>query len=126
MNRFNFICGGATPDSDAAEAGKDIQLDVQGDLRNVNLKIEDISKAMVSNIPDVLLDLLEVASYVYCADQQSRRGTEVLAGYGKNWRRVMNFTIPLRDPERWQNEAVINALCETLGFCLKIPTPFLS
>jgi 7-cyano-7-deazaguanine synthase in queuosine biosynthesis len=116
MNTFNFICGGATPDSDADEAGKNIRLDVQGDLRNVNLKIEDISKAMVSNIPDVLLDLLEVASYVYCADQQSRRGTEVLAGYGKNWRRVMNFTIPLRDPERWQSEAVINALCETLGF----------
>lgn len=44
MNTFNFICGGATPDPDAVEEGKKMQLDVQGDLKNVNLKIEDISR----------------------------------------------------------------------------------
>ena len=27
---------------------------------------------MLTNIPDVLLDLLEIAAYVYCADQRSR------------------------------------------------------
>ena len=55
-----------------------IALDVRGKDRNVNLRIADISRSMVSNIPDLLLDLLEIAAYVYCADQHASRGSAKL------------------------------------------------
>jgi hypothetical protein len=71
---------------------------------------------MLSGIPDVLLDLLEIAAYIYCADQQSSRGSDKLKEHGRDWRRVMNFTIPVRQPELWSSATVNDALCETLGF----------
>ncbi|BCH23558.1 hypothetical protein MesoLjLb_33430 [Mesorhizobium sp. L-8-3] len=71
---------------------------------------------MVSNIADLLLDLLEVAAYVYCADQQASRGSEKLTDVGSGWRRLMRFTIPVRDPDLWSSHPVADALQETLGF----------
>jgi 7-cyano-7-deazaguanine synthase in queuosine biosynthesis len=112
--RFEFACGGvaALP----SIGGEHRTLDVQGPARNINLRIDDISKALVSDIPDVLLDLLEVAAYVYCADQQTRRGSEYLTDYGSDWRREMVFRIPVRSPGVWQSTDVREGLAELLGF----------
>lgn len=41
-----------------------IAMDVQGSGKNVNLRIDYISRTMLGNVPDLLIDLLEVASYV--------------------------------------------------------------
>ena len=41
---------------------------------NVHLKISDISKRLVVNIPDALVDLLEIACYIYAADSAISRG----------------------------------------------------
>lgn len=115
MNTFDIVCGEA-PLRTLSANGEAIRLDVQGTARNVNLRISDINRAMLSNIPEVLLDLLEVAAYIYCADQRSRRGSEKLTDHGRDWRRVMNFTIPVRRPELWASEPVTDVLCKTLGF----------
>lgn len=115
MRTFNIVCGGSPSVADTAEE-RTIHMDVQGDFRNVNLKITDISKAMVSNIPDVLMDLLELAAYVYCADQRCPRGSDMLPDYGSHWRRDMRFTIPMRLPDLWETPAMKDALRETLGF----------
>ena len=40
-----------------------------GQLRNIMLWLEDISKKAVTTVPAPLIDLLEIATYVYCADQ---------------------------------------------------------
>lgn len=80
------------------------------------MRIDDLRKIMVSNIPDVLLDLLEVAAYVYCADQQASRGSEYLMDYGADWRREMIFRIPVRSPGVWQRQEVRECLAEMLGF----------
>jgi len=111
---YNFACGGlaALPSAE----GEHQTLDVQGPARNINLRIDDISKALVSDIPDVLLDLLEVAAYVYCADQQTRRGSEYLTDYGTDWRRAMAFRIPVRSPGVWQSAEVKDGLADLLGF----------
>lgn len=115
MKQFEFACGSAA----LAAADPDVQrlsLDVQGEGRNVNLRISDISRSMVSNIPDLLLDLLEIAAYVYCADQRASRGSEQLTQAGSSWRRSMHFTIPVRRPEIWSRPELSSALHETLGF----------
>lgn len=112
--RFEFACGGV--DFLPTAEGDRRALDVQGAARNINLRIDDISKALVSDIPDVLLDLLEVAAYVYCADQQTRRGSEYLTDYGADWRREMVFRIPVRSHSIWQCEEVRKGLADMLGF----------
>lgn len=115
MKQFEFACGGVV----LADADPDVQqltLDVQGPHRNVNLKISDISRSMVSNVPDLLLDLLEIAAYVYCADQRASRGSDKLTLAGSSWRRSMHFTIPVRNPEIWSGTELSSALHTTLRF----------
>ncbi|QQR69209.1 MAG: 7-cyano-7-deazaguanine synthase [Alphaproteobacteria bacterium] len=115
MHEYNFICGGIKTPKDIS-TGDVCCLDVQGKNKNVELKIEAISKAVMGNIPDELLDLLEIGAYVYCADQKASRGSEKLTDYGSDWRRVMNFVIPVRNPALWNSDALKSGLKETLGF----------
>lgn len=78
-----IVCGGVkyTP-HDKEDV---ISLNVHGDDANVELVIDDIENTLMSNIPPVLLDLLEVAAYVYCADQRTKRGENTLAKFGQAW-----------------------------------------
>lgn len=62
MKRFLIECGVSRPSGSDA-----ITLDVHGADKNVNLRIDYISRTMLGNVPDLLIDLLEVAAYVYCA-----------------------------------------------------------
>ncbi|WP_412049473.1 7-cyano-7-deazaguanine synthase [Hoeflea sp. Naph1] len=71
---------------------------------------------MVSNIPSLLFDLLEIAAYIYCADQRASRGTDTLSQAGAAWRRSMHFTIPVRNPDVWSGSELQDALRKTIGF----------
>jgi hypothetical protein len=71
-------------------------LDLGGDDPNVDLEIVDISRRLSSNVPDVIVDLIEIASYVYCADQAVTRGGEGVLVSGAGWRRHFLFHIPVR------------------------------
>jgi 7-cyano-7-deazaguanine synthase in queuosine biosynthesis len=115
MPEFNVVCGGSEKTAPST-SGHTLRLGVRGAARNVNLQIHDISRAMVGNIPDVLLDLLEIAAYIYCADQRAKRGNDRLAGYGASWRRSLRFTIPVRRPDVWSSPGVLEPLQDTLSF----------
>jgi hypothetical protein len=96
-----------------------LQLDVNAAKRSItriNLKIDDISSPLADNISDVLTDLLEIASYVYCADQFTSRGSTLMAHMGAEWRRNFRFKIPVRQLSVWQNPEIRDALQQTLGF----------
>ena len=53
-----------------------LRLALNGRSQNITLRLEDISKRLVKNVPDLLVDLIEIATYVYCADQATSRGGE--------------------------------------------------
>jgi hypothetical protein len=57
------LCGGI--DGRQGAHSKNLRLNLRGPLRNVRLKISDIGERVVANIPDALVDLLEVASYIH-------------------------------------------------------------
>lgn len=114
MRQFEFLCG-ATEASPAPPETRRFEMDVQG-KRTVNLRISDISQAMVSNLPELLLDLLEIAAYIYCGDQRATRGNEKLAQAGRLWTRGMRFIIPVRCPEVWSGFELRGLLESTLGF----------
>ena len=110
-----ILCGGlAAP---ASARGKPVvALDIQQPDGNVTLKLQDISGRMTANMAPVLVDLLEVAAYVYCADQTAKRGGPTSQDFGEGWRRRFEFHIPVRQPDLWSSKPVRTALCETLGF----------
>ena len=91
-----------------------LRLELDEPRRNVRLSITDISRRLVADIPDVLVDLLQVASYVYAADAAVSRGGKTDAQMGSRWRRRFRFIIPVSRPEVWS--AVSSPLVETLSF----------
>jgi nucleoside phosphorylase/7-cyano-7-deazaguanine synthase in queuosine biosynthesis len=69
----------------------------------------------VFHLPDRLLDLLEIAAYVYCADRLVKRGeTDSLEFH--SWSRSMHFLIRVRDQAFWSQYAVRGKLNELLSF----------
>jgi hypothetical protein len=93
-----------------------LQLDHTGPERNVELRLRDIRKRMLTDVPDLVTDLLELAAYIYSADWATTRGGEASRGMGADWRRSFRFVIPVRKPELWSSPPVLDALSETLGF----------
>ena len=114
-NERVILCGGLTGPGGATEKAT-VRLSLSGTQSNVALKVSDISERMVANLPPELIDLLEIATYVYCADQATTRGGPAGRGYGASWRRQFCFYIPVRAPDLWASSAVTAALCDTLAF----------
>jgi hypothetical protein len=83
MCQFKVVCDGVDPGV-IPEGFETLELAVQGKNKNVELKVAAISKAVMGNIPDVVMDLLEIGAYVYCADQHLSCGTEKLTDYAKD------------------------------------------
>jgi 7-cyano-7-deazaguanine synthase in queuosine biosynthesis len=106
------LCGGAK--RRGAESA--LHLALEGRSKNITLTLEDISKRLVQRVPDLLIDLIEIAAYVYCADQAISRGGERLSGMGASWRREFRFVIPVRDPDHWSRELTREPLCAALSF----------
>jgi hypothetical protein len=71
---------------------------------------------LVHGIPDPFADLLEIAAYVYCADQAIPRGGQGVLNFGMKWRRKLQFAIPVRVPELWRSAEMMKALTECLDF----------
>jgi hypothetical protein len=108
------LCGGAGGPRRSNPSGLDLNL--HGASRNVHLKIEDISRPLVANIPHVSADLLEVATYIYAADSAISRGGKTDAQMGARWRRNFRFVIPVRQPDLWSSNPVTSALVNTISF----------
>lgn len=110
------LCGGAKHRGKPYANAKVINLDTSSADANVHLKIPDITRRMASNLPPLLIDLLEVAAYVYCADQMVERGGKKAVDFGERWRRDFHFHVPVRELAIWSSPKVMGKLTETLGF----------
>jgi hypothetical protein len=110
-----ILCGG-TPAPSGANQDDLLVLDLNGADPNVNLKITNITQRLSSDLPGVLADLIEIATYVYSADQAITRGGEGVIAFGQNWRRKFAFCIPVRAPDVWSSPVVQDCLRDTLSF----------
>ena len=114
MSEHLVLCGGAEQRS--RYAAEPLILGLRPPKGNVKLRIEDISRKLVSDVPDLLTDLVEIAAYVYAADRSTSRGGGTLRNMGKAWYRSFHFVIPVRQPDVWGSEHVRDALVDTLSF----------
>ena len=92
-----------------------IQLNHLGPNSDLNLRIENISHAVLQDVGNRATDFVRIASYIYVADQSLSRGgpTDI---YGKHWRRDLSFAIPVQDANFWNQDHVKRLLVEVLSF----------
>jgi hypothetical protein len=113
VERLVCCCGGCSSvDGRKAALG----LDLHGAAANVRLRISDIGKKLLTTVPNELLDLVEIASYVYAADSALPRGGKMDSRLGDRWRRSLCFLIPVRNLELWTSKPVQTTLAEALNF----------
>ena len=85
-----------------------------GNTPNIKLALPDFVRD-VFHLPDRVLDLLEIASYVFCADRLTSRGRKDNVEY-HNWSRLFYFAIKVRDFDFWNMPNVKEKLKEALVF----------
>jgi hypothetical protein len=107
-----ILCGGAK----WAGGSSPLRLSTSGQSQNIVLELEDIGKKMVKRVPDLLADLIEIATYVYCADRATTRGGLAQRAMGAEWRRSFHFIIPTRNPDHWNHSSVLDPLRAALSF----------
>lgn len=110
-----FACNEAASMYPGTTAGV-AKLRSAGPGKNVRVELNDIGRQLNQNIAPALIDLVEIAAFVYVADQMNRRGFDDVETMGANWRRRMRFEIPVRVPGLWNSAAVTDALLELLSF----------
>ncbi len=115
-NERAILCGSVGDGSLPFKDSRPLRLRMWGPYRNVRLTIQDVRQAMLKAVPPVFLDLIDIATYVYCADQVVTRGGDGVLDFGENWRRNLFFRIPVRDPTFWKTPSVLNVLVSTLSF----------
>jgi len=81
--------------------------------RNVKLLLPNFVRN-VFHLPDRILDLLEIAGYIYAADRLVLRGMKDALEY-HNWSRSFSFVIRVRDFSFWEKPPVqkkLSASCQ--------------
>jgi 7-cyano-7-deazaguanine synthase in queuosine biosynthesis len=112
------LCGNVSAQGISEDPVRDLRLRLSGrpGHGNITLRIEDVHSKLFSSVPSRFHDLLEIATYVYSADQVIRRGADDVDTFGDGWRRDLHFVVPVRDPDFWSSAQVQDTLCSTLGF----------
>lgn len=112
----HVLCGEAKHGPTPAGANDCVRITTLGPFPEVNLSIEQINRQLWRNVSDRFLDLIEIASYVYTADQMTTRGGPGVEDMGDAWRRHFHFVIPVRELDVWNSEEVRTTLRDTLSF----------
>src|SRR4051812_42553666 len=108
-----FACSGATiaEDDVFAATAETVPLLTKGENANVNLRLEDMAKVAKEGTTPRLIDLLEIAAYVYAGDASTTREGAWTDDYTtESWDRRFKFVIPVRDLAFWQKPSVQEAL----------------
>jgi 7-cyano-7-deazaguanine synthase in queuosine biosynthesis len=115
-NERSILCGQVYSDALPFVQKKPLHFYLWGPQENVSLYISDIRSQLFRDINPVFHDLIEIATYVYCADQAITRGGDGVDNFGENWRRRLFFRIAVRNPDLWNSSPLKGQLIETLSF----------
>jgi 7-cyano-7-deazaguanine synthase in queuosine biosynthesis len=106
------------PDGHELRKGKVcVELDALGNNPNTHLKLENVTDPFFHLLGPRLLDLLELAAYIYTADCLVSRELEWTDEKSiEPWSRDFHFVMPVRDLDFWRAEEVQECLVGGLGF----------
>ena len=114
-----FACSGAKiAAADPVAAGRlRIELDSVGNKPNVHIRFENVARIFHQHLSPRLVDLLEIASYVYGADCATSRGKGWMDDDSTEpWGRDLAFVIPVREPAFWNSAGISSLMTEVLSF----------
>ena len=114
----HIFCGGLVAPKNLKE-GEALSLDLHGrpgDEDNVTLRIENFHIPFGRTLSPRFIDLVEIAAYVYAADQATTRQYQDTDRFGMDWRQRLHFRIPVRDVNFWSSAEVSSALVGVLNF----------
>jgi len=113
-----IICGDATATVPAESRADVLRLHLYGgdDDYKITLQIDDIRRQLYKQVPARFRDLLDIATYVFAADQAIERGAGDVETFGSSWRRRLRFVVPVGDVDFWRSDKVRQCLQTTLGF----------
>ncbi len=83
---------------------------------NVTIELPGFVRGLL-HLDDRILDLLEIAAYVYSTDRYISRGSKDLVEY-HSWSRNIDFHIRVRDVEFWSKPETMEALQRALLFMM--------
>jgi 7-cyano-7-deazaguanine synthase in queuosine biosynthesis len=112
------LCGDArlTTRNKSWREAAPLRLELGSGKNHLHLKLHHITRRLASQLPEVAIDLVEIATYVYSADQMVTRGGLKEFEYGTKWRRHFRFEIPVRRHDIWSQPKMQELLTQTLGF----------
>ena len=114
-----ILCNGARPPSRKSKTQKFRELrheDGTGqERRDVVLELRRFVGEHVDHLPPRILDLLEVAAYVYAGDRRVSRGDRRDLEQ-ERWGRRLCFCLPVRDHKFWSQADVSQSLADLLTF----------
>ena len=113
-NEHVVRCGGAREPRGVPGAGL-VELRRWGEHANVTVVVEDAGRGVRANLSDAFLDLIDLAGYVYAADQAVSRGGPADRCFGASWRRALHFHVPVRLPDFWNGTPAQEALGSALS-----------
>ena len=110
-----ILCNNATSPSIKKGKNTDIlTLDYISAKKNLIIKLPRFVNSLY-HLSNRVKDLLEIASYIYAADRNIKRGRKDDVEY-QSWARKLHFCIKVRDYDFWSNEALKQTLIEGLKF----------
>ena len=117
-NERYIFCGDVQANVSAESEAESVRLHLYGadDEHKITLQIEDIRTQLYKEVPARFHDLLDIATYVFAADQSIKRGAKDVETFGGNWRRRLHFVVPVSDVDFWRSDEVKQCLQATLGF----------
>ncbi len=116
ISKHLILCGGTSGRRMSGVKTHPLLLGKETEKGQIRLDLKAISDKMVQDIPPVMRDLLEIATFVYVADQVVGRGGEKEYEYGDKWDRVFQFKIPVREWDTWSHDEIREQLEDMLGF----------
>ena len=112
---INVICGEIC--TSRTYTSTEINL-INRDYNGVEANVSFCYEKFVKNpedIPERILDLLQIASFVFCADRMASRGAhDSVTNVG--WARTFHFAIPVLDLDFWSSDNVKKHLNDALTF----------
>ncbi|MGC1497303.1 MAG: 7-cyano-7-deazaguanine synthase [Sulfitobacter sp.] len=103
------------PEADG-RGDEQLRFAINGKTKAVSLRIGHIRKSLVLGLPNVALDLIEIAAFVYAIDSSISRGGLMDQKMGAKWHRSFQVSLPVRNLALWSNPKLKQNLEETLMF----------
>ena len=112
-----FLCDGAkVPQRNKKQKVHRLKTGKKRVKDEIHLEIGALKERLTDNLPAVMEDLLEIATFVYAAGQLTSRGGNTELDYGYKWHREFDLAIPVREYGVWTDPPTKELLENLLSF----------